>query len=40
MIHLFWSLQRSVLKIKLHKDANQNKIIKSIKRLEKYNQYI
>jgi len=40
MIRLFWSLQRSVLKFKLHKDANQNKIIKSIKRLEKYNQYI
>ncbi len=40
MIHAFWSLQRFVLKFKLHNDANQNKIIKSIKRLEKDNQYI
>ena len=35
MIHAFWSLQRFVLKFPLHKDADQKKIIKSIKRLEK-----
>lgn len=40
MIHAFWSLQRFVLKFELHKDADQKKIIKSIKRLEKDNQYI
>lgn len=40
MIHAFWSLQRFVLKFPLHKDADQKKIIKSIKRLEKDNQYI
>jgi hypothetical protein len=40
MIHFFWSLQRFVLKFKLYKDADQKKIIKSIKRLEKDNQYI
>lgn len=40
MIHAFWSLQRFVLKFPLHNDADQKKIIKSIKRLEKDNQYI
>lgn len=40
MIHAFWSLQRFVLKFQLHKDADQKKIIKSITRLEKDNQYI
>jgi hypothetical protein len=40
MIHAFWSLQRFVLKFQLHKDADQKKIIKSIKRLEQNNQYI
>ena len=40
MIHASWSLQRFVLKFQLHTDANQKKIIKSIKQLEKDNQYI
>jgi len=40
MIHTFWSLRRFVLKFKLHDDANQNKIITSIKQLEKDNRYI
>jgi hypothetical protein len=40
MIHAFWSLQRFVLKFQLHKDADQKKIIKSIRQLEKTNEYI
>lgn len=40
MIHAFWSLQRFILEFQLHKDADQKKIIKSIKRLEQNNQYI
>ena len=40
MIHAFWSLQRFVLKFRLHKNADQNKIIKSIRQLEKNNEYI
>ena len=40
MIHAFWSLQRFVLKFPLHKNADQNKIIKSIRQLEKNNEYI
>ncbi len=40
MIHAFWSLQRFILKFQLHKDADQKKIIKSIRQLEKSNQYI
>lgn len=40
MIHAFWSLQRFILKFQLHKDADQKKIITSIKRLGKDNQYI
>lgn len=40
MIHAFWSLQRFVLKFPLHKSADQNKIIKSIRQLEKNNEYI
>ena len=40
MIHAYWCLQRFVLKFQLHKDADKKKIIKSIKRLEKDNQYI
>jgi hypothetical protein len=40
MIHAYWSLQRFVLKFKIHKDADQKKIITAIKRLEKNNQYI
>lgn len=40
MIHAYWSLQRFVIKFPLHKNADQTKIIKSIKRLEKNNQYI
>ena len=40
MIHAFWSLQRFVLKFQLHKDADQKKIIKSIRKLENDNQYI
>jgi hypothetical protein len=40
MIHAFWNLQRFILEFQLHKDADQKKIIKSIKRLEQNNQYI
>ncbi len=40
MIHAYWSLQRFVLKFPLHKNADQNKIIKSIQTLEKSNKYI
>mgnify|MGYP003343556057 FL=1 len=40
MIHAFWSLQRFVLRFPLHKNADQNKIIKSIQTLEKSNKYI
>lgn len=40
MIHAYWSLQRFVLKFPLNDNADKEKIINSINRLEKNNQYI
>ena len=40
MIHVFWSLRRFVIKFPLHKNIDKKKIIISIQRLEKNNEYI
>ena len=40
MIHAFWSLRRFVIKFPLHKNIDKKKIIISIQRLEKNNEYI
>ena len=40
MIHAFWSLRRFVIKFQLHKNIDKKKIIISIQRLEKNNEYI
>lgn len=40
MIHAFWSLRRFVIKFPLHKNIDKKKLIISIQRLEKNNEYI
>jgi hypothetical protein len=40
MIHVFWSLRRFVIKFPLHKNIDKKKLIISIQRLEKNNEYI
>lgn len=40
VIHAYWSLQRFVLKFPLNDHADEKKIITSIRKLEKNNQYI